>query len=672
MELGLFGNLAVLSLVSPWWALGAIAAIGLPVVAHLLSRSRYREVCFPTTRWVQEAAQATARVERPRHLLLLLLRGLMLLLVVAAFTRPQWTPQTGTDGAADGASVIVLLDASASMRRTSDGATVYERAQREAAALLDGLDPSRDVASVVQVDRTPTSLLPEPTARLDRLRGRLASSNASFETANWAAAVALAQRLAEQTDRKPKLVVISDEQGVGPMNALQQSSLRETPVDFIRIDSPSNNIAARLVDIRPYPPVVGQPFITELELLNTGTEERSVSLVSRRSDTADRQQLNLQANSIRRVAVTLTESSPGPGLIRFFLENNDALPADNTTGTVLSPIEQASVLVVYRDAEAGPRLAKRVATMLSPGNLPGQALPQTHLASVDDALARIRASGPDRLRTVVLLEPLPSDAPLTLALQAYAEQGGGVITFASAVPPDAASITATNIDFSLEPLRIFEGPARAGLTSLRWSAATPALGLTTDMPAQNVLSAGEEQSIVTAYALGRGRWVHLHCVLSHDPGGLLAEPAFVVLFNELARFASPGMVFPPPAHPGDTIPATLLEAEAMDVPDGADPLATVFTAPGLYRATHLGELIEQAWVEIDPAESSTATSAGWSRSSPALTPDSSKTTPSRASALSLDRSRIELWPYLIAIAVLLAASESALLWRYTKNEGADT
>ena len=209
-------RLAMLSFVTPWMAWGAIAAIGLPVLAHLLSRTRYREAVFPAVRFVQLAVAATSRIETPRHRLLMLLRALMLILLVLAFMRPQWTHDAQAVEADRGMALVLLVDASASMQRSRDGVTLYGRAIREAQSLLKQMDPARDVAAVIRVDHAPTSLLPEATARFELLTQRLSQTLPGDSHAGWPGAMAAAGPLLADESRTVRLVTLSDQQGEPP------------------------------------------------------------------------------------------------------------------------------------------------------------------------------------------------------------------------------------------------------------------------------------------------------------------------------------------------------------------------------------------------------------------------------------------------------------------------
>src|SRR3954468_23701736 len=112
---------------SPLFWLG-IAAIGAPIVVHLVRRTRARKIEFPALTFVRQIPQRTIRRRTFRNLLLLILRCLAILLIVIAFTRPFFSRRSAArDNGAAGATVI-LIDSSLSMRREQMFATALQRA----------------------------------------------------------------------------------------------------------------------------------------------------------------------------------------------------------------------------------------------------------------------------------------------------------------------------------------------------------------------------------------------------------------------------------------------------------------------------------------------------------------------------------------------------------------
>src|SRR5919109_1229376 len=98
--------------------LAALAAVILPVLAHLLFRRRSRPVDLGTLRFLKVAVrQDTRRRWLKRYVLLALRLGCVIVLVLL-FARPFRAELFG-DG--DGGLAILLIDRSASMSRLGNG-----------------------------------------------------------------------------------------------------------------------------------------------------------------------------------------------------------------------------------------------------------------------------------------------------------------------------------------------------------------------------------------------------------------------------------------------------------------------------------------------------------------------------------------------------------------------
>src|ERR687894_1726341 len=97
-----------MSFLNPLFLLG-LAAVAVPVLVHLVRRTRARRVEFPALVFVRQVPQRTIRRRTLHNLLLLLLRCLAVLLIVIAFTRPFFSGGKGArDNTAAGATVILI------------------------------------------------------------------------------------------------------------------------------------------------------------------------------------------------------------------------------------------------------------------------------------------------------------------------------------------------------------------------------------------------------------------------------------------------------------------------------------------------------------------------------------------------------------------------------------
>lgn len=206
---------------APWALLvGALAAAGL-VALHLVARQRPATYPLPTARFVPDRRTLVSRVsERPRDLLLLLLRVVLVLSAAAAFARPVLTP-----GRAPRVRILVL-DRSAAV---ADQADVLRHARE---LVSDGVP-----TEVMAFDSTVVAI-GSGAAALDSL-ARVSMSGTGV-AGSLSAALAAARRMAAETGARAdsvELVLVS------PVTARQV----DVATDSIRATWPG---VVRLVRVR--------------------------------------------------------------------------------------------------------------------------------------------------------------------------------------------------------------------------------------------------------------------------------------------------------------------------------------------------------------------------------------------------------------------------------------
>ena len=117
-----------MSFLFPLYLAGGLA-IALPIVFHLVRRTPTGQVPFSSLMFLTPSPPRLTRRSRLEHLLLLTLRGLVLALLALAFARP-FVRQTLFGEAGLGRRTVVLVDASASMRRENLWREATERDRR--------------------------------------------------------------------------------------------------------------------------------------------------------------------------------------------------------------------------------------------------------------------------------------------------------------------------------------------------------------------------------------------------------------------------------------------------------------------------------------------------------------------------------------------------------------
>jgi hypothetical protein len=191
-----------------------LAAAAIPVIIHLFTRKRPREVRFSSLAFLTEVNRSEIRRIRLKQWLLLLLRALALAALALAMSRPV---QRAGAGARSGAAttLVALVDRSASMGATTRSGTLMAEARRVIEGLLATLGPG-DEMLLVPYDDGPRPLSPRPISDLPRLRAAVQALEPSARvTRHDRALTAAARALSESHALNRELFWISDFQSAG-------------------------------------------------------------------------------------------------------------------------------------------------------------------------------------------------------------------------------------------------------------------------------------------------------------------------------------------------------------------------------------------------------------------------------------------------------------------------
>lgn len=142
-----------MNFLAPLFLLGGLA-VALPVVFHLIRRTTRERLPFSSLMFLQSTPPRVTRRSRLEHILLLLLRCAVLGLLALGFARPFLERATPVALNAAPARLVVLVDTSASMRRSG----LWAEARAQVAAALAKVAPADQVA-VFTFDRQVRTLV---------------------------------------------------------------------------------------------------------------------------------------------------------------------------------------------------------------------------------------------------------------------------------------------------------------------------------------------------------------------------------------------------------------------------------------------------------------------------------------------------------------------------------
>ncbi|HNB50644.1 MAG TPA: VWA domain-containing protein [Anaerolineales bacterium] len=229
-----------MSLLTPLFLLLSLLAI--PIIVLYMLKLRRKEVEISSTmlwQMVLRDRQANAPWQKLRRNLLLLLQLLILAGLVFALARPAVPVPAVATG-----SVIVLLDASASMQATDVQPSRFDAAVDVVRGVIASLNPDSTMTLILVADQPEILLAGENDKNL--LTEALAGAAPIQGTVDWQAALALAAGAAGRQTVEATTLIISD-------GGLPTEGLPPMPgqVKYVPIGTSAENLAVSALALRP-------------------------------------------------------------------------------------------------------------------------------------------------------------------------------------------------------------------------------------------------------------------------------------------------------------------------------------------------------------------------------------------------------------------------------------
>lgn len=319
---------------------GAVASA---VVVLYLLKLRRRVVSVPfSPLWerILRDKEATTLFSRLKRLLSLLLQLALLALLVLALGDPR-----AAESVLKGRTLVVLVDASASMQAADVAPNRLEVAKAEVKKLVAGLGGA-DRMLIAQMDSlvTPLGPMTGDSASLEREVGAL---HATDTRADFPRALRFATDVLRGADG-PQIVVVSDG-ALGPASdASGPVHLSDAKLSYVRVGRQGKNVGITQFSVRRYP-LDKSRYEVMLELTNAGPEVEEVELqLLGDGALVDLTRLRLQAGErLPRFYPQLSGASRTlEAKIARVDGSHDDLSADDRAFAVLPQRRRAKVLAV--------------------------------------------------------------------------------------------------------------------------------------------------------------------------------------------------------------------------------------------------------------------------------------------------------------------------------------
>jgi hypothetical protein len=413
-----------MAFLNPIFLIGAIAA-GVPVLVHLVRRTRAPRVQFPSLMFLRKIEQKTIRRRKLRNLLLLAMRCAALLLLALAFARPYFTGSSPVSASSEHASTVILIDGSYSMRYGD----VFTRARASARNTISDAASDEQIAIV---------LFSKSYQVLMSLKSDHAEANSvvsamqpGLDATDYLQAIQAADAILKDASRgRHRIVLISDFQDSGWNRAAPPVKLgadvKLFPIDVS--ESKISNVAVTQVTADPV--VYAQKYAGKIvaRVNNFGSDEIDSAIELKLNDLpVERRPLKLEAGGV--ASVEFTGFNVPDGSNRATVEiNADRFTLDNKFFFTIRRDNQTRVLAIDT-ASRGRSESFFLQQSLAAGENNQHALTVKTAGSVSPTEL-------DSNRVVIVNDAAISEG-LASSLKTFVERGGGLI-IATAKHTDSA------------------------------------------------------------------------------------------------------------------------------------------------------------------------------------------------------------------------------------------
>lgn len=403
-----------MAFLNPIFLLGAIAA-GVPVLVHLVRRTRAPRIQFPSLMFLRKIEQKIIRRRKLRNLLLLLIRCAAMLLLALAFARPFFTGSTPVSASGDHTSSVILVDGSYSMRYGD----VFNRARQSARNMINDA-ASGDQLAVVLFSKSYQVLMP--------LKGDHAEASTAvnqmqpgLDSTDYLQAIQAADAILKDAGRgQHRIYLISDFQDAGWNRSAPpvklSADVKLFPIDVS--DPKATNLAVTGVDSDAV--VYAQKYAGKVvaRVNNFGADDADVTIEFKLNELpVERKPVRLGAGGTQNVEFTGFNVPEGSNRATVEITGDD-FALDNKYFFTIKRENQSHVLAIDT-ATRGRSESFFLQQALAAGENNQYALTVKSAGSVSP-------SELDASRAVIVNDAAISEG-LAASLQAFIQRGGGLI-----------------------------------------------------------------------------------------------------------------------------------------------------------------------------------------------------------------------------------------------------
>ena len=405
--------------------LPALTAAALPLLIHLFSRQRRREVEFSTLRFLKKLEKKRMRRVRLTEWILLALRTLAVFFIIFAFTRPAVQHSSGIIEGESGTSAVLVIDNSISSQvQTERGTALSEQIARTLEALE--VFSENDEAVIVTAGEPAAQITPRSLPGGDaKLRKKIFELGSADAAADWEGVFAHVEKFFSESENPNREVYVFSallSRSFVLDSLISQKGEAFKTYLFPVATGELNDLAVESVHRETKILLKGKTVDISAKIVNHGESEVKDIPISLYIDGERTASINTDISGRSESQIKLKFVPQRGGFLtgRVKLDIDDALAADNQSCFSVYIPEIIEAAIAGDSAETA-----LIATALNPGSRTDYSIESTVLRTTLEINEL-----PER--TVLIITGLSSISTyFTEAVRQRLAQGGGVMVFPS-------------------------------------------------------------------------------------------------------------------------------------------------------------------------------------------------------------------------------------------------
>jgi len=453
----------IMTFLNPMVLLGLIAAT-IPVILHLLNLRKLKNIEFSTLRFLKELQKNKIRKLKLKQIILLILRTLIILFAVFAFSRPTVKSNLPLFGTYAKTSIVILLDNSFSMDVSDELGNRFNQAKNQVQMILKTMKDGDEAAIVLMTDNNHDKS--QNIARnISFLKEELSKVKISLKSANLFNSLRKASTILEESNNiNREVFILSDAQPNIFINEMKDSLKlfgANTSVYFMPYGSKSKtelqNLSIDSVGLVSRIFQKGKLAEVEARIRNNSSKDAVGVIVSMffNNERVAQKSLDIPANQIKTVSLASESQRTGVNSGRIEIES-DALETDNKRHFAFIIPDKPNVLAVGSDE-------KNLFIKLVLNGKTGDDAPANIKFILSSEIASYDLSSYDN----IILAGGPLRENDFQRLYQYVKNGGSLLLFANdETPTDIFKYGLKSLGFGDALKREFSGNQPAGFTSV--------------------------------------------------------------------------------------------------------------------------------------------------------------------------------------------------------------